>query len=98
VPGILLLDVLPLSLGIEMSDSTMKIIISRNLTISSKRNVLMTIHTVDQTSVLIRIYEGERPETIYNNFLEEFQSAGIEPRLKGIHKLKLHLILMQMVF
>ncbi|CAL6052053.1 Cytosolic_heat shock protein 70 [Hexamita inflata] len=85
---ILLLDVCPLSLGIETSNSDMSVIISRNTTIPVKQNVTFSTSANNQTTFTIRVFEGERPLTKDNNFLGYFDIIGIPPAPKGQPKIE----------
>lgn len=77
---ILLLDVAPLSLGVETQGGIMDVVIPRQKTIPCKET--KTYHTAkdNQTSVLIKVYEGEREMTNDNNKLGEFELSGIPPK------------------
>ena len=84
---LLLIDVTPLSLGVETMGGKMNIIIPRNSTIPCKKSDKFT--TVDdyQTEIQFKVYEGERPVTAGNNFLGEFMLTGIMPEKREVPKI-----------
>ena len=83
IKDLLLLDVTPLSLGIETYGGIMTNLINRNSTIPTKQEQVFTTNTDKQTSVLIQIYEGERSMTQHNNLLGKFELKGIKEQPKG---------------
>ncbi|WNE40559.1 MAG: Chaperone protein DnaK [Mycoplasmataceae bacterium] len=85
---ILLLDVTPLSLGIEVQGGVNNVIISRNTTIPTK--VVRDYSTAEdnQPSVHIRVLQGERPRALDNKVLATFELSGIEPAPKGVPQIE----------
>ncbi|XP_075669116.1 heat shock cognate 70 kDa protein-like [Castanea sativa] len=81
---IMLLDVTPLSLGIEVHGSDMSVVIPRNTTIPTKKKVIYRNDRDNQTSMLFSVYEGERARTCDNNLLGQFRLSGIPPAPRGV--------------
>lgn len=85
--NIVLLDVCPLSLGIETSGNMMTVIIPRNTTIPAKKSQTFSTYGDNQPSATIKILEGERPRSDDNHVLGTFQLEGIPPAPRGVPKI-----------
>jgi molecular chaperone DnaK len=88
VKGVLLLDVTPLSLGINANGGQMSVIIPRNTTIPTRKSEVYTTAVDNQPGVDIEVFQGERPLVEGNKLLGHFHLAGIPPAPRGIPQIE----------
>uniref|UniRef100_A0A914DAG1 Heat shock protein 70 n=1 Tax=Acrobeloides nanus TaxID=290746 RepID=A0A914DAG1_9BILA len=84
----LLVDVAPLSLGIETSDGVMTVLINRNTIIPFLNSLVVTTYSDNQSGVLIKVYEGDHTIARHNFLLGKFELCGIRPAPRGVPKIE----------
>jgi molecular chaperone DnaK len=88
VKDVLLLDVTPLSLGVETLGGVMTVLIPRNTTIPTRKSEIFSTATDNQTSVEVHVLQGERPLARDNRTLGKFQLVGIPPAPRGVPQIE----------
>jgi heat shock protein 5 len=83
-----LIDVCPLTLGIETTGGVMTKLIGRNTVVPTKKSQIFSTAADNQPTVLIQVYEGERPMTKDNNHLGKFELNGIPPAPRGVPQIE----------
>jgi len=88
ITDVLLLDVTPLSLGIETMGGVMTVLVEKNTTIPTKASQVFSTAEDNQTAVTVRVFQGERSIAIHNHLLGEFNLEGIAPAQRGMPQIE----------
>jgi L1 cell adhesion molecule like protein len=86
--NVVIVDVIPLSLGIETAGGQMTNIIPRNSSIPTKKSQVFSTYSDQQKSINVRVFEGERAQTAHNNLLGQFDLDGIPPAPRGVPQIE----------
>jgi L1 cell adhesion molecule like protein len=86
--NVVIVDVIPLSLGIETAGGQMTNIIPRNSSIPTKKSQIFSTYANEQVGITVKIYEGERAQTAHNNLLGTFDLTGIAPAPRGVPQIE----------
>lgn len=89
IKDLVLLDVCPLSLGVETSGQIMTVIIPRNTSLPTRKAQMFSTYSDNQTAVTVRVFEGERQFTKDNNSLGTFELQGLPPMPRGVPKIEI---------